>query len=142
MLLHITTQKNISQNVSIVLKARNQNFNIVIVNDGSEDNSEALLDQALQDYNNDIKIINLKENHGHAYARNVGIEQVETPYFMFLDADDQLASYAVNFYLKKLNGLDGLVAPIYKFTLKQPQFIDRNKVKVEYLTGKKNPNSF
>lgn len=61
---------------------------------------------------------------------------MKTPYFMFLDVDDQLASYAINFYLKKLNGLDGLVAPIYKFTLKHPQYIDYNKVRVEYLNGK------
>ncbi|GEP85222.1 putative teichoic acid biosynthesis protein F [Staphylococcus piscifermentans] len=139
---YYNSEEYITECINSLKKQRNQNFDIVIVNDGSEDNSKALLDRALQDYNNDIKIINLTENHGHAYARNVGIEQVETPYFMFLDADDQLASYAVNFYLKKLNGLDGLVAPIYKFTLKQPQFIDYNKVKIEYLTGKKNPNSF
>lgn len=139
---YYNSEEYITECINSLKKQRNQNFNVVIVNDGSKDNSEELLNEALKNYNKKIDIVNLDENHGHAYARNIGIQHVETPYFMFLDSDDQLASYAINFYLNKLNGLDGLIGPIYKFTLKQPQYVDLNKVKVEYLTGKDNPNSF
>ena len=34
---------------------------------------------------------------------------------MFLDADDELASYAITFYLEKFNNTDGLIAPIHSF---------------------------
>jgi CDP-glycerol glycerophosphotransferase len=35
-------------------------------------------------------------------------------YVMFLDADDQLASYAIEYYLNHINGLDTLIAPVHK----------------------------
>lgn len=139
---YYNSEEYITECIDSLKEQRNQNFNVVIVNDGSKDNSKNLLNESLKTYNKEIDIVDLDKNYGHAYARNVGIQHVKTPYFMFLDVDDQLASYAINFYLKKLNGLDGLVAPIYKFTLKHPQYIDYNKVRVEYLNGKNNPNSF
>ena len=46
------------------------------------------------------------------------MKEVETPYFMFLDADDELASYAITFYLDKFNYTDGLIAPVHSFMLK------------------------
>lgn len=121
---------------------RNQDFDVIIVNDGSTDQSTQILNKALKDYDKTVQIINFDQNHGHAHARNTAIKEVKTPYFMFLDADDVLASYAIQFYLKKVNGLDGLIAPINNFTLNQPQYIDQNKLKVEYLNSKSNPNSF
>ena len=108
----------------------------------STDNSEQLMKDALKDYDKEIKYVKLDKNHGHAHARNVGLTHVETPYFMFVDADDKLATYAVNFYLKHLNGLDGLVAPIHEFSLKMPQFVDQDRVQVQYFDTKSNPNSF
>ncbi|WP_420915796.1 glycosyltransferase family 2 protein, partial [Staphylococcus carnosus] len=124
---YYNSEEYITECIDSLKEQRNQNFNVVIVNDGSKDNSKNLLNESLKTYNKEIDIVDLDKNYGHAYARNVGIQHVKTPYFMFLDVDDQLASYAINFYLKKLNGLDGLVAPIYKFTLKHPQYIDYNK---------------
>nr|WP_263313446.1 CDP-glycerol:glycerophosphate glycerophosphotransferase [Mammaliicoccus sp. Marseille-Q6498] len=121
---------------------RNQDFNVIIVDDGSTDDTINILKNELKSYDNDVNFIKLDKNFGHAYARNKAIEEVETPYFMFLDADDQLASYAIDFYLNKLNGLDGLIAPIHKFTTNKPQFVNKDKVRIEYLSQKSNPNSF
>ncbi|MHD0396629.1 bifunctional glycosyltransferase/CDP-glycerol:glycerophosphate glycerophosphotransferase [Staphylococcus simulans] len=120
----------------------NQDFNVMIVNDGSTDDSKALLNDSLQDYDKKIEVINFEQNHGHAHARNIAMAQVETPYFMFLDADDQLASYAIEFYLKTVNGLDALIAPINSFTLDQPQYIDENKIELKYMDAETNPNAF
>ncbi len=61
---------------------------------------------------------------------------------MFLDADDQLASYAIGYYLKNIDGMDALIAPIYKFSLRKPQFINQNVVKVKKLNYETNANSF
>lgn len=121
---------------------RNQDFDIIIVNDGSKDGSKAILDEALKDYDKNVQVIDFDNNQGHAHARNVAMEHVQTPYFMFLDADDELASYAIQYYLKHVNGLDALIAPINNFTLNQPQYIDQNKIRLEYMNTKTNPNSF
>ncbi|RZI09107.1 CDP-glycerol:glycerophosphate glycerophosphotransferase, partial [Staphylococcus aureus] len=39
-------------------------------------------------------------------------------------------------------GLAALIAPINNFSLKRPQYIDPNKIRLEYMTTKINPNSF
>lgn len=121
---------------------RNQDFNVIIVNDGSEDKSTEILLEELETYDKKVHIINFDKNKGHAKARNKAIENVSTDYFMFLDADDQLASYAIGYYLKNIDGMDALIAPIYKFSLRKPQFINQNVVKVKKLNYETNANSF
>ncbi|MGJ5702126.1 bifunctional glycosyltransferase/CDP-glycerol:glycerophosphate glycerophosphotransferase [Staphylococcus equorum] len=121
---------------------RNQDFNVIIVNDGSEDKATEILLEELETYDKKVHIINFDKNKGHAKARNKAIENVSTDYFMFLDADDQLASYAIGYYLKNIDGMDALIAPIYKFSLRKPQFINQNVVKVKKLNYETNANSF
>ena len=89
-----------------------------------------------------MTFVQIEHNSGHAHARNVALDYVDTPYVMFLDADDQLASYAIDFYLNHVNGLDGLIAPIHKFTNHRPQYVDKDKIRLEYLSHQTNPNSF
>ena len=125
-----------------IKQQRTQDFNLIIVNDGSTDQSKKLMDEAIKDYDKNIRFIDLDENSGHAHARNIALEEVETPYFMFLDADDELASYAITFYLEKFNNTDGLIAPINSFTTQRPQFVDLDRVRVEYFNAKENINSF
>lgn len=55
---------------------------IICVNDASTDNSLDIL----KEY--DVKIINLEENKGAAYARNIGIEHSSGEYLGFVDSDD------------------------------------------------------
>ena len=72
--------------------AQNQtydNIEIVLVNDGSTDNSEEVCSKYVQ---NDERIIYLtKENGGPSSARNKGIEIAKGEYFFFVDGDDYLA---------------------------------------------------
>jgi CDP-glycerol glycerophosphotransferase len=36
-----------------------------------------------------IKAIDLPENTGHAHARNTGLKEVESPYFIFIDIQSE-----------------------------------------------------
>ena len=64
------------------------NFEAVIVNDGSKDNSLAEIYQHTQD---DARFVVIsKENQGVSIARKTGIEQSKGQYITFLDADDIL----------------------------------------------------
>lgn len=136
------SEEYITECISYIKRQRNQDFELILVNDGSTDRSEPLLDEALADYDKKVKYIKLETNQGHAHARNVGMQAVETPYFMFVDADDKLATYAVNFYLKHIQSFDGLIAPVHEFTLNMPQFVDQDRVQIKYLDTTSNPNSF
>lgn len=76
-----------------ITSVRNQtyrNIEIVLVDDGSSDNSLNICNEnAIQD--NRIKVIH-KENGGLSDARNVGIELSKGKYLIFVDSDDYVDS--------------------------------------------------
>ncbi|MDY4972456.1 MAG: glycosyltransferase [Erysipelotrichaceae bacterium] len=63
-----------------------QDIEIIVINDGSTDNSQDIIDSYANKYHN-IKAYKIP-NSGIADARNFGVSKVETPYFGFLDCDD------------------------------------------------------
>ena len=64
-----------------------KNLEIILINDGSTDNSLEIC-QSFEDER--IKIID-EENKGVSFARNQGIEAATGKYIIFIDADDYVA---------------------------------------------------
>lgn len=81
---------NVKEYISIciysILNQDYQNYEIIVVNDGSTDASEQIICKI---NNNKIKIIN-KENGGLASARNEGIKYATGDYIWFVDGDDYI----------------------------------------------------
>lgn len=72
------------------------NTEIILVDDGSPDKSPKLIDD-LAEKDDRIKVIH-KKNGGVSSARNVGIQQSNGEYIMFLDGDDWVdSSYVSSF---------------------------------------------
>lgn len=67
-------------------------YHILVVNDGSTDDSGEKLENIRNKYSDVIEIINQK-NQGVGRARNVGLNKVKTPFVCFLDADDTYDNY-------------------------------------------------
>lgn len=79
----------------------NQTFKdleIICVNDGSTDRSLDIL-LHYQNLDSRIKIIN-KDNGGLSSSRNVGVNNAEGKYLLFLDSDDFLSSVAIEHLYK------------------------------------------
>ena len=75
----------ISTSIKSIFKQSYNDYEIIVVNDGSTDKSVDIV-KAFNDER--IRIINQK-NAGVAAARNKGIEEAKGEYIAFLDADDE-----------------------------------------------------
>lgn len=64
-----------------------ENVQLILVNDGSKDNSGKMCEKYFQRFPENIIYID-KENGGVASARNIGMEKIEGEYTAFLDSDD------------------------------------------------------
>lgn len=84
------SEKYISQAVESVLNQSYKNWELIIINDCSTDNTEQIIKSYQQQYaaNKKIKLITLAQNKGVANARNIGIKNAKGKYIAFLDADD------------------------------------------------------
>ena len=88
--------------VESILKQTYTNFELLLINDGSTDQSGELCDQ-LVSKNGNIKVFHLK-NAGVSNARNVGIQNSTGEWITFVDGDD----FITNDYLETLiSAVDG-----------------------------------
>lgn len=68
-------------------------YEVIIVNDGTPDNSMTIVEQFAKEYAN-LKIIN-QENQGLSAARNIGLKYAKGEYIWFIDADDYIEHYCL-----------------------------------------------
>lgn len=91
----------LDETIKSVLKQSYTNWELIIVDDGSTDNSEMIIKSYLSEK---IKYFKLDENSGAALARNKAIEEASGTYIAFLDSDDLWHRYKlekqINFMIK------------------------------------------
>lgn len=73
---------------------KNDNAEIIIINDGSTDKSDKIIKSLIKDSKN-IKYLKI-QNHGVSYARNLGINNANGRYIMFCDCDDSYSKDTVD----------------------------------------------
>ena len=78
-----------------VMSQKTDDTEVIVINDGSTDNSGDVIDQLESHYNQAFKTIH-QSNRGLAGTRNRGIQESTGQYLIFLDADDELAENAIN----------------------------------------------
>lgn len=90
-------------------------FEAIIVNDGSKDNSQKIIDNYVNKYPGIIKAYQ-KENGGLSDARNYGIEKSKAKYIMFLDSDDFIEKDMIGEMYKKIEeGFDIVCSDILEY---------------------------
>lgn len=95
-------EKYIKRCINSIIEQEIDFMEIIIINDGSTDNTRTICEEFVQKYNN-IKLIN-QENKGVSHSRNIGIQNASGKYVMFIDADDYLVGHSLNNIKELLTG--------------------------------------
>ena len=91
-----------------------KDFEWIVVDDGSSDDTEGLIQSFIAEDKLDIKYVK-QENGGKHVAHNTGAEYAQGELFLCLDSDDQLTENAVEFIkqycmVNRMEGVTGILA--------------------------------
>ena len=84
-------EKYLSRCLDSLVNQTLKDIEIIIVNDGSSDNSQKIINKYIDRYGSLIKLIN-QENQGLSIARNNGLKFATSDYIIFIDSDDWIES--------------------------------------------------
>ena len=93
-------EEYISDCIDSILNQTYTNFEIVIINDGSKDNSEKIV-EGYKKKDKRIKLYTI-ENNGAGYARNYALKKVTGKYVMFVDGDDFIEPVTLEVAVKRI----------------------------------------
>ena len=118
-------------------KLKDDDFEVIIINDGTEDNSMTVIEDIISQHHNIIVVE--QENQGSSVSWNKGIAIANGEYILLVDADDLLIERRLKLLLQK--------AIETKADIIVPEFIeivdeDITESKVALLTGHHHPLSF
>lgn len=121
-------QDYIKQCVESICEQTYRSLEIILVNDGSKDESRAKCEE-LARIDNRIKIID-KENGGLSSARNAGIEVAKGKFVSFIDSDDYIENTMIERLYTLLTESNADIACCnFDSVNEQSEFISRHKIR-------------
>jgi glycosyltransferase involved in cell wall biosynthesis len=79
-------KRTIGRALASVWKQNYPDMEVIVIDDGSSDGTGAAIHETRR---GNLRLIRLEENRGECGAMNAGIQQAQTDYIAFLDADDE-----------------------------------------------------
>ncbi|MCJ0537163.1 glycosyltransferase family 2 protein [Enterococcus cecorum] len=95
-------EKFLDKCIQSILKNDFKNYEIILIDDGSTDNSL----KVMQKYQSEIIHVYANSNHGVGYTRNFGLQHAKGEYIIFLDSDDYLDEDYITTLVKNVDGFD------------------------------------
>lgn len=105
-------EKTISRCLDSILNQNFDDFEIIIINDGSNDGTEKILNQYIHK-DSRVKVIN-KKNAGVSSARNDGLNKASGEFILFVDSDDYIEQNALGLVLENIKDKHDAVLFGYK----------------------------
>lgn len=107
------SEKYLKSCIDSILSQDFDDYELILVDDGSKDSSGAILDKYAEE-NKNIRVIH-KPNGGQSSARNTGVQLAQGEYLVFLDSDDfYLTQNAFSLIAEKCKASPDIVAFKYK----------------------------
>ncbi len=123
-------EKYISRCIDSIINQTYQNIEIIIINDGSNDNTENIINSYAQ---KDERIIPInKENTGVSNTRNIGIMNANGKYITFIDSDDWIEKNFIEEMYKSIVRENVEIVRCNYFLHKNNKKIERKIKNLEY----------
>lgn len=131
------TEKYLKRCLDSLIRQTFLNFEIIIINDGSTDNSDKIMKKYEEKYSN-VKVISQK-NQGLSMARNEGVKKAKGKYIIFIDSDDYVEKNLLEEVDKKIGDND-----ILRFQIVTENEDNTNKIYFEEkeFTNENGPDAF
>lgn len=105
-------EKNLRICLDSLLEQTYTNFEVIMINDGSTDNSSKIMEEYSKK-DNRFKCFNQK-NSGVAITRNNGLKHAKSKFIMFMDNDDKIDSNYLKLMLSNMDSNTDIVIDGYK----------------------------
>lgn len=104
------SEKYIGKCLDSIMNQTYKDIEIIVINDGSKDNSQKIINEYAKKYSNIIAIE--QENMGVSKTRNKAIEIAKSEYIMFIDNDDYIDKDYIEIHLNEIekNNLDIVIS--------------------------------
>lgn len=109
---------------SIIAQITDHPLQLILVDDGSTDNSLTIAKRYAERYGEDAKrqvLLFTQKHAGQSAARNFGLKHVQGEYIAFVDADDRLAPNWCEKHLKAIDGVDYVQSGYRRTSIKQEE---------------------
>lgn len=131
-------ERFLKRGIDSLIHFETNDFEIILVDDGSEDNSGLICDEYANDYKN-IHAIHQK-NRGVSSARNIGLKNAKGKYIAFFDPDDYISEtfYSRMLQEMQLKNLD-IIFSGYVLENNEGEAIPVNEEKIKHISDCKEP---
>ncbi|BEH91603.1 glycosyl transferase [Turicibacter faecis] len=136
------SEKTIEKTINSVLNQSYQNFELIIINDGSTDNTDIICSS----YINDSKVRYIyNKNQGVSKSRNIGLDLAEGEYICFIDSDDLYEKNYLNEMIKRITdnncdwdicGYQCFESSNKNFSIEKGFITEEKNVVIEFLQSK------
>ncbi len=92
-------EKTIAQTIDSIIMQTYENWELLIIDDASSDNSRDIVTKYMHN-DNRIQLLINQSNQGVSYTRNIGVARATGNYLCFLDGDDLWPDYKLSIQLK------------------------------------------
>lgn len=127
-------EKYIKRCLDSVINQTYKNIEVILINDGSLDNSGLICNEYAKKYNN-IKVVH-KENGGVSSARNLGIDNASGEYIAFVDPDDYIDKNMYKILHEQLIQSKSDISMVSFSYIKEGKIIDEDNSKIQVIFTK------
>ena len=130
--------KYLKRSIESILKQKYENFELIIIDDGSTDDTKKFIKEyAMKD--NRIMPIYSEINQGVSKSRNMGLKICSGDYVLFIDADDYITKDCIKIMVEKAIKYNADVLDSYHMIIdKNKKFLEHKQLNEDLILGDKN----